>query len=89
MLKIIDARYCNGKIILDNNSIPDNSKIIIIWDSDRNTENTVETNLNKLPNGILFSKQNGMFEELKSLPIDAVEFQRSLRDEEWNSYIKH
>ncbi len=84
MLKICEASYNNGNVIIENLNIPNNSKIYIIWDSDGNINNSIYFNQNKLPKGILFNKNERVYDKLESLPIDAVNFQRELRDDEWN-----
>ncbi len=84
MLKISEANYINGNIIIENLNIPNNSKIYIIWDSESNINNSLTLNQNLLPKGIIFNKNESVYDKLESLPIDAVDFQRKLRDDEWN-----
>lgn len=81
MVQVIEALYSEGKVLIDNINIPDNSKVLILWDPKGFDVDTV--NKKVLPEGILLSEITNIKSDLRSLPEDAVEFQRRIRDEEW------
>lgn len=84
MVNVLEAVYKNGKVLADNANIPDNSKVIIIWENNKSIgENTI-LNKKQLPKGVLLEEIKNNFNQLENFPVDAVEFQRSLRDGDWN-----
>ncbi len=84
MVQIYEALFKNGQILTENISIPDNSKVLIIWDKDNTFANSNEITAKKLPPGIVLNKKEGMICDLSNFPNEAVCFQRNIRDNEWN-----
>jgi hypothetical protein len=84
MVQVIEAVYSNGKVLTENANIPDNSKILIIWDSTGSVVNYNSIGKKTLPSGIILNKVEGQINPLVNFPEDAVEFQRTIRDEDWN-----
>lgn len=84
MIQIYEALYNKGKILADNIDIPDNSKVLIVWDSREKLKKSDKKLHHDLPKGIILNKNKGEINELMNLPDDAVDFQRKIRDNEWN-----
>ena len=84
MVNVIEAVYKNGKVLADNANIPDNSKVIIIWENNKSIDENTILNKKQLPKGVLLEEIKNSFNQLENFPVDAVQFQRSLRDGDWN-----
>lgn len=83
MVQIIEAVYNNGKVYADNVNIPDNAKVLIVWDSSGDYLKPKRSGKKSLPPGIELKKTQNQVNPMSSFPQDAVEFQRKIRDEEW------
>ena len=84
MVNVLEAVYKNGKVLADNANIPDNSKVIIIWENNKSIDENTIFNKKQLPKGVLLEEIKNSFNQLENFPVDAVQFQRSLRDGDWN-----
>jgi len=84
MVNVIETVYKNGRVLADNANIPENSKVLVIWDTTGYISNSNFVEKTSLPSGIDLNKIQRQLNPLESFPIDAVEFQRSLRDGDWN-----
>lgn len=83
MKQIVESRTNNGIIQTTNLNIPNDTKVILIWDNEDVADHK-SNKLNSLPKGIIMNKPEGIIDSLISFPNDAVEFQRNIRDNEWN-----
>lgn len=83
MKQIVESRTNNGIIQTTNLNIPNDTKVILIWDNEEEADNKSKK-LNSLPKGIIMNKPEGIIDSLNSFPNNAVEFQRIIRDNEWN-----
>lgn len=84
MVQIIEAVYSNGKVLAENIEIPDNSKVLIIWEQSGSIAKSNRETKKTFPSGIVLNKIEGQINSLASFPENAVEYQRTQRDAEWN-----
>lgn len=84
MVQIYEALFKNGQFLTENISIPDNSKVLIIWDKDNTFDNNNGIISKKLLPCMILNKKEGIICDLRNFPYDAVGFQRNIRDNEWN-----
>ncbi len=84
MIKVREAIFKKGQIILEDLDLPDNTKLLIMFESNEQDKDQKSDLYPDLPEGIILDKKEGPINELKSFSENPVDFQRNIRENEWN-----